>query len=171
MLCRLFLKGECKNDTEDYGAYLLLSLIMLFMTWNNQISSNCFFSSLSLSLSFSILFIIQFQIHCESNVDVEINNEKSFYFYKLCRSRFDSVQWSWKAIFSHQFHFICNYLTPNERNIWCSCTHCDVIATEVAYSHFVQLLFTNATSRGKFRRWFFLFFLCLFCFVLFNEEP
>lgn len=30
-LCRLF-ESKCKNDTEDYGAYLLLSLIMLFMT-------------------------------------------------------------------------------------------------------------------------------------------
>lgn len=30
---------QCKNNTQDYGAYLLLSLIMLFMTWNNQISA------------------------------------------------------------------------------------------------------------------------------------
>lgn len=53
---------------------------------------------------------------CESDVNAEINNEESFCFHKLFRSRFDSVQWSWHSIFSH--HCVaCNYLFAQTKRV------------------------------------------------------
>lgn len=101
--------------------------------------------SLSLSLCVSLS---QSLIPCESDVNVEINNEESFCFHKMFRSRFDSVQWSCIA-YSHTIVLHAIIFTPNKR------VTSDALAGESNRSWLFPFcsafVYTNAIIRGKYR--------------------
>lgn len=133
-LCRLF-ESKCKNDTEDYGAYLLLSLIMLFMTWNNQISANFFFL---LHLNVKVMLKESWR-HRNKQW-----NWNRFVLQKKNGSAADSIRFNGLSLvllatyISHTIIWTaCNYLPPNKRD---DPEPSDAIAkaTEVGYFHLVN---------------------------------
>lgn len=142
-------KKQWKNDANDYGAYLLQSLIMLSMTWNNKISAKIVWPK-------------------RKQPDESLCFNKTMSDGRRRRRRLEPLRFgSMGAAFSgiqlkiHCAHTIvaCNYLTPNHlmlgkisnrsclfrfycKAVVCKChylSHCKVFSVSGFCTHFLFL--------------------------------